>query len=83
MCGPFTRVDPADPNNKSCLDLIICSAYLRPFIDKLIIDSNRNYAMKRAVFKDGKFKITYADHFTMILYMKKKLIRWNLKKEGG
>ena len=39
--------------------------------------------MKRAVYKDGKFKIPYADHFTMILYMKKKLIRWNLKKEGG
>ena len=52
--GPFTRVDPADPNIKSCLDLLICSIGLRPFIESLIIDSNREHTMKRAVFKNGK-----------------------------
>ena len=90
--GPFTRVDPADPNIKSCLDLLICSIGLRPFIESLIIDSNREHTMKRAVFKNGKFCITYSDHFTLILKMKnlprnhtrkEKQIRWNLKKQGG
>ena len=90
--GPFTRVDPGDINNRSCLDLFICSANLRPFIDKLLIDSARNHSMKRAIYKNGRYQIIYPDHFTMILYMKNlsntnlkvgKVIRWNLRKEGG
>ena len=48
--------------------------------------------MKRAVFRKGRYEIVYSDHFTIILYLKdlptvnlkkEKLIRWNLKKEGG
>ena len=44
--GPFTRVDPHDPKNiekMSCLDLIIVSKSLFPFIDKMIIDKERKY----------------------------------------
>ena len=68
--GPFTRVDPADPGNKSCLDLIICSVGLRPYIESLFIDRNREFAMKRAVVKNGKFSTICSDHFTFILKMK-------------
>ena len=90
--GPFTRVDPADPREKSCLDLIIGSVGLRPYVESLVIDSNREHAMKRGVFKKGKFKVTFSDHFTIICKLKnlpgnsmrkEKVVRWNLKKEGG
>ena len=90
--GPFTRKDPVDGKNESCLDLFICSSNLRPFIHKLLIDSDRKYAMKRATIKHGVYGITFTDHFTMVLYMKnlpsvnfrmEKVIRWNLMKEGG
>jgi hypothetical protein len=90
--GPFTRIDPADPNKKSCLDLAICSAGLRPYIESLIIDSKREHAMKRAICKRGKFCVTYSDHFSFILRLRnlprsnvktEKITRWNLRKEGG
>ena len=90
--GPFTREDPADEENKSCLDYFISSANLMPFIKRLVIDNQRKYAMKRIVYKDGKFKNTFTDHYTLILYMSdlpgksfrsEKVTRWNLRKEGG
>ena len=90
--GPFTRVDPVDGRDKSCIDLVICSVNLRPFIDRLFIDSGRRYAMKRVIFKDGNFRTIFSDHFTIILTLKnlpsamirrEKMIRWNLQKEGG
>ena len=63
--GPFTWVDPADANNKSCLDYFICSKNLRPYIKKLLIDSERKFALLRVIHKDGKFKAVLADHFTL------------------
>ena len=42
--GPFTRVDPADPNNdarKSCLDLVIMSKSLFKYVDTMTIDKDR------------------------------------------
>ena len=90
--GPFTRVDPANEENKSCLDLFIGSSNLRPYLKKLIIDSKREHAIRRVGYKNGRVQTTYTDHYTIILYMenipcfgvsKEKVIRWNLSKEGG
>ena len=90
--GPFTRVDPADKDNESALDFFICSRNLRPYIKKLVIDSKRKHAMKRVVFKNGSFRTVFADHYTLIMYLKdlpgkalkrEKMVRWNLRKEGG
>ena len=90
--GPFTRIDPADASIRSCLDYFICSSNLRPYIKRLVIDSQRKQALKRVVYKDGKYKVVYADHFTLVLYMgdlpghslrSEKVTRWNLRKEGG
>ena len=83
---------PANHDRKSCLDLAICSVGLRPFIESLVIDSKREHAVKRAIFKNGKFSVTFSDHFTFILRLsnlprskirKEKDTRWNLRKEGG
>ena len=90
--GPFTRVDPADHDRKSCLDLAICSVGLRPYIESFVIDSKREHAVKRATYKNGKFGVTFSDHFTFILRLRnlprskmktEKVARWNLRKEGG
>ena len=37
--GPLPRFDPANKENKSCLELVIISACLEPFIKELLIDS--------------------------------------------
>ena len=43
--GPFTRFDPKSPlerENMSCLDYVIASIELEPYIESLIIDSEKN-----------------------------------------
>ena len=42
--GPFTRVEPSDPENdtkKSCIDLIILSKDLYKYIDRVTIQVNK------------------------------------------
>ena len=39
--GPFTRIDPANENKKSCLDLTIISMNLMPYVKELIVDKDR------------------------------------------
>ena len=90
--GPFTRQDPAT-GNKSCLDLFVVSADLLPYVDKLVIDSQREMAVARAVKMGKNYKLVYSDHFTCLLTFsnlpkiqdkkeeRKKM--WNLAKEGG
>ena len=45
--GPWTWADPANPCNLSCLDLVLVSSSLSPFVKELIIDSERKYGMCR------------------------------------
>ena len=46
--GPFTRVDPSDSNNKSCLSLVIISTGLQEYVEELIVDNDRNFTPHRA-----------------------------------
>ena len=90
--GPFTRQDPAT-GNQSCLDLCIVSIDLLPYIKNLIIDSERNMAVARAVKIGKKYKLVYSDHFTCLLTFNNlprrkeakeaKKVMWNLALEGG
>ena len=89
--GPFTRMDPAT-GEQSCLSLVICSADLKPHVESLVIDGERKYGMKRAIYKNGGFRLVYSDHYTIFLVLKnmkcnrggsEKAVRWNLQKEGG
>ena len=56
--GPFTRIDPSNPNIKSCLSLVIISKGL----EELKIDSNRNlvytdhYRLKQIPMKVKSFR---------------------------
>ena len=68
--GPFTRYDPADPANEdkmSCLELVIVSKELFEHVDELLIDRNKVFTPHRAT---GKGKITFTDHFSLILKFK-------------
>ena len=93
--GPFTRYDPADPQNKdkkSVLDLCIVSNDLKDYIDEFIIDKERIFTPFRPV---GSKKVVYTDHYSCLLVLKgipiksatkthsKKITRWNTNKEGG
>ena len=90
--GPFTREDPAT-GKRSCLDLFLVSRELRPFVDKLIIDSNRKMAVSRVIKKGGSYKKVFSDHYSCLLTLSNlpsqpagrevKQTRWNLAKDGG
>ena len=69
--GPWTWVDPSNPENKSCIDFVIVSKTLFPFVREMVIDSERNFAMSRIVREDGVFKRVFTDHYTLIVYFHK------------
>ena len=93
--GPFTRVDPADPDNdskKSCLDLVIMSKKLFNFVDSMTIDKNRVISPHSI----NNNKVNYSDHFAIQLILKgiprkktkdtviiPRILMWNTNKEGG
>ena len=92
--GPFTRYDPAAPNeedSKSCLDLIMVSRELLKYVKELIIDKNLNFTPGRPIV--GK-KMCYPDHYGILFVMKniplatgrnshfEKFNMWNLNRMG-
>ena len=91
--GPFTRMDPADPTIKSCLDLVLISIYLYDYIVSLKVDEKRLVTPHRPVGR-GK-KLVYTDHFSLHLIfeniplksfnkpVKEKQAVWNTNKAGG
>ena len=91
--GPFTRVDPAS-GKLSCLDYVMASAGLRPYVISMVIDSARKFAMERAVFnrKTKKYETKQSDHFSFVMKLanlptekqtQEKEAQWNLAKPGG
>ena len=92
--GPFTRYDPADPENvmkRSILDLVIISAELTEFVETLEIDKDKVFTPYRPAGK----KLLHTDHFSVLLVLKdlplktgekvavKKCQRWNTNKPEG
>ena len=92
--GPFTRYDPAAPNeedSKSCLDLIMVSRELLKYVKELIIDKNLNFTPGRPI---GGKKMCYPDHYGILFIMKniplatgrnshsEKFKMWNLNRMG-
>ena len=90
--GPWTWRDPANPNNRSCLDLVIVSSQLSPFVEEILVDSDRKYGMSRVIREKGRLVQRFSDHFTICVTLGKlsvgnntvtKVSDWNLRKEGG
>ena len=93
--GPFTRYDPAAPNDdnsKSCIDLIMVSKELLKYVKEVIIDKNFNFTPGKPL---GGGKMCYPDHYGILLVMKsiplatgrngkcEKYKMWNMNKLGG
>ena len=90
--GPWTRVDPAHPEIKSCLDLVIISLNLLPYFVSITIDSSRKFSPVRPV---NKSESRHSDHFPIIVEFRniprrgstklnnKPQTVWNLNKDGG
>ena len=90
--GPFTRMDPANPENLSCLDLILISRNLLPYFKSMMIDSQRAFSPVRPI---NKHESRHSDHFPIIVKFENIPVRkptkmskgshtiWNTNKEGG
>ena len=90
--GPFTRMDPADHTRLSCLDLVIISTCLYPYLVSLNIDKERIMTPHRPA---GRKKLIYTDHFPILVTFKnipvcmskdkqtEKHSVWNTNKTGG
>ena len=68
--GPWTWVSRADSRVKSCIDLVIVSANLRPYVSKLTIDSMQKFCPKKVGMSKGKENIIRSDHYPMMLELK-------------
>ena len=67
--GPFTRYDPScpfDDSLKSCLDLVILSRSLLPFVSELIIDKDMNFTPCHPI---AGGKMSYTDHYGLLLIL--------------
>ena len=93
--SPYTRVDPADPDNdskKSVLDLIIMSRELFCHVDKVTVDKERKFTPSHTLKRN---KVTYPDHYAILISFKDipkknikpkkppKIVRWNTNKKNG
>ena len=58
--GPYTRYDPGAPyddSKKSCLELVIVSVNLFPFVQELFIDKDRLFTPARST--RNKLRLSY------------------------
>ena len=88
--GPWTWSN-AKGTQKSALDLVICSSSLSPFIEEILIDSNR-ICTPKSVYKSTN-KIVFTDHYAIFVklknlpgrppHIKKSAPVWNFSKPGG
>ena len=90
--GPWTWESAADNTIKSCIDIVMVSAGLLPYVDTMKIDSKRRMTPARVSMKNGKSRLIPPDHYPLMVVLKNlptKIIRrdqecsWNLQKPGG
>ena len=65
--GPFTWVSRIDRSIQSCLDLVILSSNLIPFLTKMVVDTKQQYCPKRVGVKNNKNRVVKSDHHPIIL----------------
>ena len=93
--GPFTRFEPSCPGDitkQSCLDLVIVSKRLVPYVESILIDSKKEFSPIRPI---SKTKSVTSDHFPIIVTFRnlpteatkkppiEKYTMWNTNKVGG
>ena len=91
--GPWTWVDRQNNKIKSCLDLVIVSDCLVPYVSLIWVDRERKCTTRRVMrSKKKKTKTIFTDHFPVKVVMtgipRRTLEtttepKWNLGKPGG
>ena len=90
--GPWTWICRSDGNVKSCLDLVIVSADLEPFLENLITDTEFEFGPARVRKVNKKLKKIHSDHFPIVVRFKnlptKQIVTakagsWNLNVPKG
>ena len=90
--GPWTWVSRTDATIKSCIDLVIMSADLAPFLKRIVIDDKQEFAPARVRRVSGRRRLIYSDHFPVLVefenlpknwIVKKQPTSWNLSKPDG
>ena len=91
MGGPWTRICPGN-GSPSCLDLVIGSSNLRPYIRAMKIDSGRMFTPRRTVAKKTGIGVVYTDHYPTLVEVEMPVAEqnsdtikptWNTQKPGG
>ena len=54
--GPWTLVSRADNSIKSCLDLVVMSANLTPYLTKVLVDKDHKISVRKVSKARGKEK---------------------------
>ena len=71
MGGPWTWICRADGAIRSCLDLVIISADLEPYLNSMVIDTEFEYAPFRVrKVKKGETRKIYPDHYPIVVKFK-------------
>ena len=65
--GPWTWVSRSEETVKSCLDLVIVSADLEPFLESMTVDTEFKYGPARVRKVNNKLKKIHSDHFPMVV----------------
>ena len=90
--GPWTWVDRQNNQTRSCLDLVIASDSLLPYVTLVWIDRERKFTPRRVLRAKKKTRNIFTDHFPVKVILsgiprRKGETRleptWNLGKPGG
>ena len=69
--GPWTWICRADGTVRSCLDLVIISADLEPYLSSLVVDTRFEYAPFRVrKIKKGETRKIFPDHYPIVVKFK-------------
>ena len=78
--GPWTWVSRADNKIKSCIDLVIMSADLAPYLKRIVIDVEHKFAPARLRMVAGRKTLVYSDHYPMVVEFDKLPMGWIAKE---
>ena len=93
--GPWTWVQPGREEVRSCLDLVVVSASLLPFIKRMVIDSRREFTPRRLMRRKEGVVSVYTDHYSVEVVVAglpgapgregrvERPATWNLARPGG
>ena len=90
--GPWTWVSRADHRVRSCIDLVIMSADLGPYLKRIVIDVEHNFAPARLRMVAGRKRLVYSDHYPIVVEFEKlpkgwianeTASSWNMNTPGG